>query len=171
VRRKSFPTDSRSVLRGTVIVPESPRWLANHGRKEECHDVVARLVGLPHDHSEVMDRYNAIVEGVEFEKSVEVRSQTAILSMKCSVPLSDIPAVFSASQRPPASASSLPTTHSTRDDVSSSLVQFSSSSNSVESTGTSSEQVQAAPSIREECRDRVARTFGTWSLLFWRLLD
>lgn len=62
----------------SFLVKESPRWLANHGRNEEALEVVAGLQGTSSDSAEARAAYQEIADAVAFEKSVMVKSWTAM---------------------------------------------------------------------------------------------
>jgi MFS family permease len=52
------------------VVPESPRWLAAHGRGEESLAVLGKLQGKSVTHSDVLQQHQDIQEAVALEKSV-----------------------------------------------------------------------------------------------------
>jgi hypothetical protein len=52
------------------IVPESPRWLAAHGRSEESLAVLGRLQGKPITHQDVVLQHQEIQDAVAFEVSI-----------------------------------------------------------------------------------------------------
>ena len=52
------------------IVPESPRWLASHGRAEESLAVIARLQNKPTTHHDVLTQHKEIQDAVELERSI-----------------------------------------------------------------------------------------------------
>ena len=66
----------------SLIVTESPRWLANHDRHEEALLVVARLQGSASNPNDpvVQERYREIADGVAFEKAVSANSWSALVA-------------------------------------------------------------------------------------------
>jgi len=52
------------------IVPESPRWLASHGRAEESLAVIARIQNKPATHHDVLTQHKEIQDAVELERSI-----------------------------------------------------------------------------------------------------
>lgn len=64
----------------SLIVSESPRWLANHDRHEEALLVVSRLQGCAGNPNDpvVQERYREIADGVAFEKSVSADTWGAL---------------------------------------------------------------------------------------------
>lgn len=52
------------------IVPESPRWLAAHGRADESLSVLARLQGKPETHHDVLIQHKEIQDIVALEHSI-----------------------------------------------------------------------------------------------------
>lgn len=48
------------VMIGLLFLPDTPRWLLMHGRKEEARDVTARLLGLSEDHPDVNEEMESI---------------------------------------------------------------------------------------------------------------
>lgn len=66
----------------SLIVCESPRWLAYHGRMEEARYTVARLLGHA-DNPEapiVLERFGEIADSVAYEKEVSVDKWSAIFA-------------------------------------------------------------------------------------------
>ncbi|TDZ54588.1 Sugar transporter STL1 [Colletotrichum trifolii] len=55
------------------IIPETPRWLASHGRPDECLQVLRRLK-CDEDEESVRVLHNTILQTVEYEKSVSTGS-------------------------------------------------------------------------------------------------
>ncbi|BEI87266.1 hypothetical protein CcaverHIS002_0706120 [Cutaneotrichosporon cavernicola] len=53
-----------------LIIPESPRWLAAHDKKDECLQVIARLKGRSNEDAEVRSQFNDILDAVALEKSI-----------------------------------------------------------------------------------------------------
>jgi MFS family permease len=53
-----------------LIVPESPRWLASHGKADESLAVLARLQGKPATHSDVLAQHEEIQAAVQLETSI-----------------------------------------------------------------------------------------------------
>lgn len=57
------------LLAGTVLIPESPRWLVKVGRKEEAFDIICKLRGNDDpEHPDVQREYSEIVTVIEIEK-------------------------------------------------------------------------------------------------------
>lgn len=52
------------------IVPESPRWLAAHGRPEDSLAVIARLQNKPSTHHDVLLQHKEIQDAVQLEQSI-----------------------------------------------------------------------------------------------------
>jgi len=52
------------------LVPESPRWLAAHGRPEESLSVIARIQGKSEDHPDVLEQHREIQDAVSLEQAV-----------------------------------------------------------------------------------------------------
>ncbi|KAH7304194.1 sugar transporter STL1 [Stachybotrys elegans] len=53
-----------------AIIPETPRWLASHGRSEECLAVLARIKGVSPDHPDAQELHRSIVHTVAYEASI-----------------------------------------------------------------------------------------------------
>ncbi|KAM3551865.1 hypothetical protein MY1884_007502 [Beauveria asiatica] len=53
------------VMWGLMYLPESPRWLAMHGRMDEAAAVTGRLLGKPADHEETRQEMQTIIDGIE----------------------------------------------------------------------------------------------------------
>ncbi|OAA40406.1 General substrate transporter [Beauveria brongniartii RCEF 3172] len=53
------------VMWGLMYLPESPRWLAMHGRMDEAAAVTGRLLGKPADHEETRQEIQTIIDGIE----------------------------------------------------------------------------------------------------------
>lgn len=51
-----------------LIVPESPRWLAYKGRREEALTVLARVTGEEPDTASVQLQFREIIETFEYEQ-------------------------------------------------------------------------------------------------------
>lgn len=57
------------LLAGTILIPESPRWLVKAGRKEEAFDIICKLRGNDDPNNpEVQREYNEIITVVEIER-------------------------------------------------------------------------------------------------------
>ena len=59
-----------SVLTSSTQLPESPRWLAKHGRNVEALAVISALDGKPHTDPGVRQTYNGIREAVAAEAHI-----------------------------------------------------------------------------------------------------
>jgi hypothetical protein len=53
-----------------VIIPESPRWLASHGRSQESLAVLARLSGYSIDHPDIMEQHDEIMLAVNLQQRI-----------------------------------------------------------------------------------------------------
>ncbi|KAK8145161.1 hypothetical protein G3M48_004829 [Beauveria asiatica] len=53
------------VMWGLMYLPESPRWLAMHGRMDEAAAVTGRLLGKPAEHEETRQEMQTIIDGIE----------------------------------------------------------------------------------------------------------
>ncbi|WWD22915.1 hypothetical protein CI109_107410 [Kwoniella shandongensis] len=58
------------ILALVFVVPESPRWLAAHGRSEESLNVLARLQGKNVSHPDVLAQHSEICAAVELERAI-----------------------------------------------------------------------------------------------------
>ncbi|WVF69426.1 hypothetical protein IAT40_004203 [Kwoniella sp. CBS 6097] len=58
------------ILAIALCIPESPRWLAAHGRAAESLDVLSRLHGKPTDHADVVAQHMEIQNAVQVETSL-----------------------------------------------------------------------------------------------------
>lgn len=52
----------------SILIPESPRWLASHGKNEWALDVIARLADRSPEDSQVQINYNEILDTVAIER-------------------------------------------------------------------------------------------------------
>ncbi|ETN39063.1 uncharacterized protein HMPREF1541_05285 [Cyphellophora europaea CBS 101466] len=80
-----FPVACQCLFAGlTVIcclfVPETPRWLAKHGRKEEARHVIARLLDRPDDDEEVSGQLTEILENIAAEVNEEEPTWNEVFS-------------------------------------------------------------------------------------------
>ncbi|KAI9314250.1 general substrate transporter [Dichotomocladium elegans] len=57
-----------------VPMPFSPRWLVDHGRTEEARSSLVLLRGVPANHPIVADELQAIVDEIDFERSLGKRT-------------------------------------------------------------------------------------------------
>ena len=55
------------VLGCCPFLPETPRWLAKHGRVEEARHTISRLLDKPEDDPEVKGQLNEILEAINLE--------------------------------------------------------------------------------------------------------
>lgn len=58
-------------LLGTTVIPETPRWLAKHGREEEARIVISRLLNVSPSDTEVDGQLGEILQGIAAEDSTD----------------------------------------------------------------------------------------------------
>lgn len=80
-----FPVACQCLFAGLTIVcclfvPETPRWLAKHGRKDEARTTIARLLDRPEDDEEVTGQLTEILENIAAEHSVEEPTWNEVFS-------------------------------------------------------------------------------------------
>lgn len=63
-----------------LFIPETPRWLAKHGRKEEARQTIARLLDKPENDLFVEGQLSEILENIAAEWSQEEPSWTEVFS-------------------------------------------------------------------------------------------
>ena len=68
-----------AVLVIVIIIPESPRWLAAHGRADGCLDVLAQIANQPSDNEGVRQLHASISQAVAYEDSIGTRSWRDLL--------------------------------------------------------------------------------------------
>lgn len=61
------------------VIPEKPRWLAAHGRPDECLRVLARMRSVPVDDADVRRIHRNIVRAVSLESSIRPGSWRGVL--------------------------------------------------------------------------------------------
>ena len=62
---------SMLVLVCCLWIPETPRWLAKHGRKDEARHIIGRLLNKPDDDEEVQGQLTEILENIAAEHTEE----------------------------------------------------------------------------------------------------
>ena len=80
-----FPVACQVLFSGMVLgcclfLPETPRWLAKHGRKEEARHVIARILDKADDDEEVSGQLTEILENIAAEHSLEEPTWTEVFS-------------------------------------------------------------------------------------------
>lgn len=68
-----------AILALLTLLPETPRWLAAHGRPDECREVLARIRGVSPDDAEVRRLHEGIVHTVAYEASIGSGSWRSLL--------------------------------------------------------------------------------------------
>jgi hypothetical protein len=58
----------------TLLIPETPRWLAGHDQIEECHEIVRRMHRGKLTHEEIKAEHDLIVRTVAAEASAGAAS-------------------------------------------------------------------------------------------------
>lgn len=62
-----------------ILIPETPRWLAAHGRSDECARVLARMQSTSVDDDEVQKKHDNLMRVVSFEASIGTGSWKELL--------------------------------------------------------------------------------------------
>ena len=63
-----------------MFLPETPRWLAKHGRKDEARHVIARLLDLSDDDQEVEGQLAEILDNIAAEHTEEEPTWSEVFS-------------------------------------------------------------------------------------------
>ncbi|KAL1944299.1 hypothetical protein VTO73DRAFT_3484 [Trametes versicolor] len=66
------------MIAGIMFLPESPRWLAKHGRNAEALAVISALDGKPHTDPGVQQTYHGIREAIAAESHVNSSDATPL---------------------------------------------------------------------------------------------
>ena len=61
------------------VIPESPRWLASHGRPDDCLEVLSRLLNKPTSHQDVLLQHKEILDAAAYEAAVGSGSWRGLL--------------------------------------------------------------------------------------------
>lgn len=61
------------------VIPETPRWLAAHGREDDCLEVLARIKDVPTDDADVRQMHASITHTVEYEAAIGSGTWKALL--------------------------------------------------------------------------------------------
>ncbi|QLG74130.1 hypothetical protein HG535_0G00150 [Zygotorulaspora mrakii] len=70
---------------GMLLIPESPRYLAENGRIEEARRAIARLSRVPVEHEFVESEIDQIVQGIEIQKANGEASWGELFSTKSKI--------------------------------------------------------------------------------------
>lgn len=70
---------------GMLLIPESPRYLAENGRVEEARRAIAKLSKLPVEHAFVENEIDQILEGIESQRESGEASWGELFSTKSKV--------------------------------------------------------------------------------------
>jgi len=71
---------SLTVLCLSFLLPETPRWLAKHGRKDEARHVIGRLLNMPDDDQETEGQLAEILDNIAAEHTEEEPSWSEVFS-------------------------------------------------------------------------------------------
>ncbi|KAK5074629.1 hypothetical protein LTR70_010218 [Exophiala xenobiotica] len=63
-----------------LFLPETPRWLAKHGRKDEARHVIGRLLNVPDDDQEVEGQLAEILDNIAAEHTEEEPGWSEVFS-------------------------------------------------------------------------------------------